>query len=512
MIFEDNKFESEFDFGSSKKLVLTDSPYKQLASAILNTIQKIEDSFRNDENAKIYYYHVFEEFDIEYLKIENAKESPTYKDIYDQVQRSDRERIQGILESMGVIKPDEKDEGNFILYLKLEYLFYFMRYYIFPKEKFYDLYKKELKTMETVLGENAKYANFIFANLRDEVPNTREKLTIESIKQGYDWNYYMSLIMSGYQETILLLAKEGSVFDNAVFWGNFEKTLNISIDDYKENDFKAFLDLAESYFHLKMKRIKNKFKIWGTDNPVNELVDYIFDFGMSAVISDYRIYFNKYFGNHCEKRPQMPRSFANKRIYFDEMESFIESDEFLNWLDSSKKLTKTKRRVVRESNALDILECIWNLAAQYFSEIFMQDKSGNMYITADIIAPLAWTIIRIEKSDIYYARSINLRDRKESLKSSVRPIRNEFRYYSHNGTWRGNMEMPMALFFLLVGKSIIELVEEGESLNIASFIIELLARCFIAIEDELTESSVIYRYMYIRELYKQLKRDMGNTP
>ena len=142
----------------------------------------------------------------------------------------------------------------------------------------------------------------------------------------------------------------------------------------------------------------------------------------------------------------------------------------------------------------------------------MQDKSGNMYITADIIAPLAWTIIRIEKSDIYYARSINLRDRKESLKSSVRPIRNEFRYYSHNGTWRGNMEMPMALFFLLVGKSIIELVEEGESLNIASFIIELLARCFIAIEDELTESSVIYRYMYIRELYKQLKRDMGNTP
>lgn len=535
MIFEEKVYESEFDFGSDKRIILMESPETQLVDAIYDTINKINETFEKDENAKIYLAHKIEEYGIEYL--EKNEKVFTKKDIYNHIHKPDSERIQGILLKLGVTKPAEDDEINYILYLKLEYFIFFLRYYIFPNEKFYDLYKEELKSIENIhfgTGENAKYGQFILENLGDEIVCSFISEFDNEIEQTDDWTFFYSWTFSRMLEIYVLFTK---LLEEEDYWDNLLNAIEDNLDEqnaayFKEKleddefDYDSILEVIEKYLEIKILDIKNKITVkkdYYTKNPIYDLVDYIINFDISALVQDVQKYFERYYEiRTCRVRPNVPEAFKEQRVYFDELYSFIVSDVFLQWIDKSNKAIATKENMVLNSNILNIIDSIWETAEmiaeggaeEYNLSIFFKDENNQRYITADMLASLIWTLMNLDDSDIYYAKNVNIKDRKNSLSYSKRKIKNEIRAYARSDQqlWHGNKHIPLLLFAIIIMTASMDSIEEQEDREVCAFIIKLYCKLPVVIWSNLDDVSVVQRFLYLDRLYKTLKEDIENTP
>lgn len=508
MLFKDRRFESEFDFGSTKKLVLSDSPYRQLEKAIFHTLEELEkvaeDNYSN--NTKILFEHALEEYGIKYLDCKNIKSEDI--DVYAHIERQEPERIQGMLRRMGVEKPDEQDRQKFILYLKLEYFFFFMRYIIFPNEKFYDVYKEKNKSSENSIGgtnENAKYSRFILDNLYDEVEDV-DVAELINLKNVYDWLYYVywsdcdfSKILSMITYKLFISAMSANDYPNK------EEYIYVTKWYYKSIVEKCILNAKTKY-----KTIIPKHR----NNPVNELVDYILNFDYSARISDMKIYFDNYFskiGNR--KRPEIPSNYYGKQIGSDEIDKFLLSDDFLNWIDNTKRKfrrsEKKKRILVIQKPIHDIysyLEYSRSLLEKLGVSDLIIDSRLSGYIDVQFLASITWTLFNLDNSDIYYAKNTIIKSSKKSYDKADREIKNEINFFNRKGHWRGNTNMPDYMAVIIILTAMLDSAEETDK-GILKEIINLGAQLIITLYESFDKLTMFERYIYALVLYKQVENE-----
>ncbi|MBQ0064666.1 MAG: hypothetical protein KBT48_02800, partial [Firmicutes bacterium] len=371
-----------------------------------------------------------------YVIKEEASMGRTYADIENIIVR--KKEFRNKLSILHINEPEDKNSADFIYYLQFVYFFYIMTYFVFPKLKFFDLFKEKNwsseNTMQSDTG-NELFEHFILQNIYED-PFLKELYLKKIASYDEEWGHCNDRFYEYYEKEYS--NKEAS----KEYQELFKPIIESKIDEIHNRVYPKCLS---------MRRTETLFdRFFDFDQSYNSKsinADFLYNY----THLDYEAILNVY--EHIQEiDPELERYY----VLYEEIEEVINEDVFVCDCMHVDHLTPTTINKYKKYPIKEAILNIWDFEKTQLEEFpdstgftFIQEYEGNYIMNYSDLLIIAMTCIYIPYTISFYSKRTDLYDRSDSSKKKKHSIKESYKVIDQQTFTPKNSSVRDAMFRIL---------------------------------------------------------------